>query len=117
MIRRALLLISLLAAGCRREADPAAAAHVFFAQIATGSADAAFTGSAFFFRKGQSAHAFAAAVREMGLIGSTIVKAEPPATGRDTAKLRVELRAADGREFPLIVTLIHELGAWRGTVA
>ena len=113
MSRRALLLIGLLAAGCRPEADPAAAAHVFFAQIATGGSDAAFTGSAFFFRKGQSAREFAAVVREMGLIGSTIVKAEPPASTRDTAKLRVELRAADGREFPLIVTLIHELGAWR----
>ncbi len=113
MIRRLLLLAGLLAAGCRPEADPAAATHVFFAQLATGRFDAAFTGSALFFRTEQTAQEFEATVREMGLAGAAIVKEEPPAITRGTAKLRVELRAADGREFPLIVTLTHELGAWR----
>lgn len=113
MIARALLLIGLLAAGCRREADPAAAMHVFFAQIATGRLDAAFTDTAFFFHKGQSAQEFEASAREMGLIGSSITKAEPPAIARNAAKIGVTVRAADGRDFPLIVTLSRERGAWR----
>ena len=110
---RALLLAGILAVGCRHETDPATAAKLFFAQLADGRLDAAFTGSSFFFRMEQSVREFEAAVRDMGLAGSTIVKAEPPAIDHETAKLRVELRAADGREFPLIATLNHERGAWR----
>ena len=113
MNAQALLLAGILAVGCRHEADPAAAAKLFFAQLADRRLDVAFNGSSFFFRMEQSAREFEAAVRDMGLAGSKIVTAESPTIARNTAKLRVELRAADGREFPLIVALNHERGAWR----
>ncbi len=113
MTRSALLLVALLAAGCRREADPAAAAHLFFAQVATGQLDAAFGDSAFFFRKEQTAKEFEAAVRDVGLIDSEVVKTEAPAVAGSIAKMSVTLRATSGREFPLVVTLDLERGAWR----
>ena len=113
MIRRTLLLIGLLAAGCRQEADPAAAAQLFFAQVAAGRLDAAFADSAFFFQKEQTAREFEAAARELGFIGSTIVKAEAPDIAGRIAKVGATLRTAEDREFPLVVTLNRERGAWR----
>ena len=113
MIRRAFLVLGLLAAGCRREADPAAAGRLFFEQVAASRLEAAFDGTAFFFQKEQSAREFAVTAGEMGLPGSTIVRAESPAVKGETAKWSIVVQPPDGTETPLVVTLIRERGAWR----
>ena len=113
MNRRAILLIGLLAAGCRREADPAAAGRLFFEQVAASRFDAAFSGAAFFFQSEQSAQEFEVTVREMGLPGSKIIRAESPAMKGEAAKWSIVVGAASGAEMPLNVTLVRERGAWR----
>ena len=113
MNRRAILLIGLLAAGCRREADPAAAGRLFFEQVAASRFDAAFRGAAFFFQKEQSAREFEVNAGEMGLPGSKIIRAESPTMKGVAAKWSIVVQAPDGAEMPLVVMLIRERGAWR----
>lgn len=115
MIRRALLLIAILAAGCRRErdSDPAAATKIFFTHLAERRADAAFSEATFFFQHQQTRRQFEAVARDMGLVGCTLLKAEVPAVGDGTAKQRVQIRTRGGAEIPLIVKLARDHGAWR----
>ena len=115
MIRRALLFLGLLAAGCEREpeSDPAAATQSFFHQLAGNRVDAAFSEAAFFFQHQQTSRDFEASVYEMGLDGCALVKTETPVAAGKSAKQHVEIRTRFGAQVPLVITLTRERGAWR----
>ena len=68
MIRRTLLLLGMLAAGCRPEpeADSATATKTFFDQLTQKQLSAAFDGAAFSFQHSQTRSEFAAVTHEMG---------------------------------------------------
>ena len=115
MIRRALLLIAILAAGCKREreSDPAAATEAFFADLAERRVDAAFNEATFFFRHQQTRRQFEAVAHDLGLVGCTLLKLEAPTSGGRTAKQRIEICTSGGAQMPLIVTLLCDHGTWR----
>lgn len=115
MIRRALLFLGLLAAGCEREheSDPATATKSFFQQLAKNHVDAAFSEAAFFFQHQQSRRDFEASVYEMGLDGCALVKADAPAISGKSAKQHVVIRTNFDVQVPLLITLTRERGAWR----
>ena len=117
MIRRALLFLGLLAAGCEREheSDPAAATQSFFRQLAGNRVDAAFREAAFFFQHEQTSRDFEASVYEMGLDGCALVKTETPVAAGKSAKQHVEIRTRFGAQVPLVITLTRD--TWADTLA
>ena len=115
MIRRALLLIGILAAGCEREgeSDPARAAATFFTQLAGNQTEAAFADAAFFFQHQQTFADFETAAREIGLMGCVVQKVGKPTFVGKVAKLPIEIRTRHGVQVPLAITLARDCGAWR----
>ncbi len=108
------LLATVMAlAGCAEKGDPTEAAKQFFAQLAEGQTAEAYRGTAFGFQAQQTEKAFAQTVKEMGLTNLDTLTWEPPEITDDEAKVRVELKAKNGRTLPFLVTLVHESGAWR----
>ena len=115
MIRRALLLVIILAAGCKRapEADPAAATKSFFDHLAAKQLEAAFHETALIFQLRQPNREFAASAREMGFEGCAVVKSDAPKIAGKTAKQSIEVRTNFGAQVPLIITLVRDRRVWR----
>ena len=115
MIRRALLLLSILAAGCERppESDPAAATKTFFDHLAAKRLDAAFQETAPAFQLRQPVRDFAASARDLGFDGCAVVKADAPEIRGKLARQSIEVRTNFGAQVPLAISLARDRRVWR----
>lgn len=109
----AFLACLLAFGGCEKKGDPTLAAKKFFALLAGGNTAQAYAGAAFGFQAQQTEKAFVQTVREMGLVEQESVACDLPEITDDQAKVRVEVTGKSGRKMALVVTLVHESGAWR----
>jgi hypothetical protein len=110
-----LFLFAIVAAlsGCSKRLDPLTSAQQFFTQVGSGQTDAAYQSAAFGFQSQRTPATFAAAARDMGLTDYAAGEWGPPDRDGRTVKIRVNVRTRAGTQFPLIVTLLDEAGAWR----
>jgi hypothetical protein len=108
----ALLVLALVACG-KKQADPAAAARVFFEQISRGDLSAAYKSTAFNFQSQQTEKSFAATCRELELVGAKITQVDVPENDGANVRLNVALTTAKGAPAAYSVTLQVESRAWR----
>jgi hypothetical protein len=108
-----LLLLTLAFGGCQKKPDPVSSTRRFFELVASGQAATAYESAAFGFQAQRSAAVFEAAAKEMGLADYASAEWETPEIEGPSAKLNVRVKTRAGKEFPLIVTLNDESGAWR----
>ena len=113
MIRRALLLFCVLAAGCERESDPAPAAHAFINHVAAGRFDDAFGESAFFFQHQQTRREFQAKTLDLGLLGCVETMSDALRFTAGKATQDIEVRTVSGAHARLVITLTRDRGKWR----
>jgi hypothetical protein len=107
------LAVAAFFGGCGKSPDPRPAAQKFFELTGSGQTDAAYESAAFHFKSQRSGTAFAAFARDLGLADYAGGDWGQPERDGNSATIRVTVKTRGGTQFPLIVTMVHETGAWR----
>lgn len=108
-----LLAIFLPFSGCAKKRSPLEAAQLFFEQVGSGRVEEAFHSAAFGFQAQRSSAVFAAGAKDMGLTDYASGEWGTPEREGHSCNIPVKVKTREGKEFPLIITLVEETGAWR----
>jgi hypothetical protein len=105
----------LVLVSCSQKVSPADAAKSFFERVKAGQVEDAFKSSAFAFQAQQSQKFFEAKLKEVGLTDIAAAEYQPAEMedGGRSARVRADFKTAAGLTVPLVVTLVHESGAWK----
>jgi hypothetical protein len=106
---------ALVLSSCSKSIGPADATKVFFDHVKAGRTAEAYMSSAFAFQAQQSQKFFERKLKEVGLSDIASADYEPAEMedGGRSAKVRADFKTAAGTSVPLVITLVHESGAWK----